>query len=704
MQLETVVVTGELITRSAERTTTSVSVQTGKAISRSTARDVYDVIRSTANASVYDSDLGYGSVTLRGIGSYGAGPVQSIALYSAATAIVVDGVALPRSAMGYSDLSAFDLEQVEIFRGPQSTSQGRNAMAGAIIVNSAEPDVEDHFTADFRGRYGVGNDAAVQGAVGVGATLWPDLLAVRLVTDHRTTYGDLINVTRNQRDWAHDGSHGSRLRAKLTPFGADGPYSALLGVAGIRRITGSRYVEQDREAERVATSDVPSSIASASKLYSIDQRLQLGEVWNLRAVSAYIRSRTRMHIDTDYSAADDGFLDQIQDANAFSQELRASFEAGAWRGSFGGYYFKGHDGDRYSAETAASAFVEAFGLCGLQVVCGLPLGNIEISGAAPANIEDFALFGEVDWQLSSRLKLTAGLRLDHERNSRRSLSQIGGDTVIAETVVTVLQSSGVLGQDGEVSVGRSFSALLPKFAASYELFKGWYLGAAYTEGYRPGGDGYNYASGRIYSFDSERTRNYELSLKGHIAPWRTQLALNLFHTDWDDMQVLVGAPPDTFIDNAGRSRIDGGELELSFTPVQRLRLISAFGVTHGRFTDFQSAQGDYSGNPLPKAPNYSASLAAEWSPWTWLLIRPDVRWTGPTPAQPDDAPTHQIERYMLANLALRLGTRRFSLFVNGSNLGDRHFRTDAATYSVRGNQVAALGYGRRVFGGLEFQF
>lgn len=708
--IETVVVTGELLQREASRTTTSVAVTSGAEIERSTARDVYDVIRATPNASLHDNAVGYGSITLRGIGSYGAATsVQNIALYSAATAIVFDGVALPRSAMAYSDLSAFDLNQVEIFRGPQSTSQGRNAMAGAVIINTTEPQVSDHFDPEFRGRLAGGSDATYQGAAAFGATLWPDVLAVRVVTDHRATDGDIDNITRDRKNWARDDSHGTRLRAKLTPFGADGPYSVLLAAGDIRRLTGSRYLEQAYESERVATSDEPSFIDTNSQLYSADQRLSLGEVWQLRAVSGYARSKTHMHIDTDYSADDGGYLDQQQKATAFSQELRASFDAGDWRGSFGAYYFKGRDGDVYDASTAVKAFANAFGLCAVQLACELPLGNVLTSGEAPAKIEDIAVFGEVDWRVFERLTLTAGLRLDHERNSRVIVSDISGDSLIASSVVSGLQASGALGENGSTAVGRSFSALLPKIAASYELFSDAFIGAAYSEGYRPGGDSYNYASGRRYRFDAERTQNYELSFKGVYQPWRLQYALNLFHTDWTDMQVTVGTSPDTYIDNAGRSRIDGGEAEVAYAPADWLRVIGGFGITHGRFEDFvttdaRGAAADYGGNPLPTAPETSASLALEWSPWRTLTIRPDVQMTGHASAQPDDAATHQLPKYTLLNLSVNWRIGHFGVFFNGSNLTDRQYRTDAATYSVAGNQVAALGYGRRLIGGLDFEF
>jgi outer membrane receptor protein involved in Fe transport len=703
-EIETVVVTGELVARERDRTTTSVTVVRGRDIERSTARDAYDVIRSVPNAGLYDSDVGYGSMTLRGINSYGAGAIQNIALYGTATAIVYDGVALPRSAMAYSDLSAFDINQVEVFRGPQSTSLGRNAMAGAVVINTVEPSVDTVFASELRGRLGAGSDGAWQAAAAAGVTMWPDVLALRIATDHRASDGDIRNVTRDEEDWARDSSHGLRARLAFAPFGADGAYTALFGIGDLDRYTGNRYVEQANESRGVATSDEPSFIDSGSQLYSLDQRLRLGQSWTLRAVTAVARADTHQHVDTDYSALDDGYLDQQQDADSVSQELRAGFVYGDWRGSFGAYYFDGHDGDAYNAETALSAFIGASEACATLGVCAPLLGNVLSSGASPADVEDIAVYGELDWSVTNRLTLTAGLRFDHEDNARIIDSTITGDTPVALLTIELLKASGALGEDGRYTVEREFSAGLPKFAMTYEVAQGVFLGAAYTEGYRPGGASYNYATGRHYAFDSERTRNYELSIKGRALFWRTQFALNLFHTDWDDMQVTVGEPPDTYIANAGRSRIDGGELELALAPLRNLRLYGGLGITRGRFIDFDVAgDADYSGNSLPKAPRYSTALAVEWSPIAAITIRPDLLIVGATPSQPDNDALHQIDAYALLNCSLHWQLGRFALFLNGSNLTDKHYRTDAASYSVSGIPVAALGPGRRLFGGLEFQ-
>ncbi|AXQ30567.1 TonB-dependent receptor [Solimonas sp. K1W22B-7] len=702
--LEAIVVTGELLTREAERTTASVAVKAGAEIERSSARDVYDVIRTTPNAGWNDSELGLSTISMRGIGSYGASLVGAGTIYGTATTIVVDGVGLPRGAMGFADLSAFDLDQVEVFRGPQSTSQGRNAMAGAVIINTVEPQVEGSFIPEFRGRLGVGNDNARQGAAAFGATLWPDLLAIRLVTDYRSSDGEIYNETRDEDDWAGDRSHGSRLRAKLTPFGASGPYEAVLGIADNRRRTGSRYVEQAREAERVATANEPSEVDSESKLYSLDQRLRLGEDWTLRAVSAWARSHTLLHLDVDYTERDDGYIAQVADSRSFSQELRASFSGDAWRGTLGLYYFDGEDGEYSTGLTALTALLDAVGVCPLDLLCSLPLGGVTIVSDNPARIENQAVFGEVDWQASDRLTLTGGLRLDRERNSRHSVNDVGGDNPVAEAVVLLLQGAQVLGPDGETDVSRSFSAVLPKLAASYELFEDGFVGAAYTEGYRPGGDGYHLACGERYSFDEERTRNYELSFKGRLRGGQTHYALNLFHTDWQDMQVPVGPLTCQIITNAGRSRIRGGELELATSPFESLRLVGSVGIAHGKFIDFDSSQGDFSGNPLPKSPEYSVTMALEWTPIGNLLIRPEAQRVGATSAQVNNLPENQIPAYTLLNLSLRWQYRGLGLFFNGNNLADRDYRLDANTTALRRDPIAALGYGRRLLGGVEFQF
>jgi iron complex outermembrane receptor protein len=693
--LPNVIVTGELITRTADQTTSSVAVQTGAEIERSTARDIYAVIRATPNAGLEDSDYGFGGMTLRGIGSYGASGAGAYASYGTTNVVVIDGVALPRSALSYADLSAFDLDTVEIFRGPQSTSQGRNAMGGAVVINSVTPEPWPGFGGQIRGRVAGGDFGQRHYAGAAEATLWPDVLALRGVYDDRRDHGDVRNATRSDDHAAFRDNRSLRLRTRLRPGGAGSAYEVIIGVADIEHARGSTYVQLAHEHDRIALNDQPQDFDNRARLYSIDQRLQLADAWTLRAVSAWFRSKTLSRFDTDYGADDGGATIQHEDSDGFSQELRLSYAGQRLRGTIGAYFYDESNRDDSNGYIGIASLIGAG---------GLPLGNIVFESGLPSAVRDIAVFGELDWDASDRLTLTAGLRADREDNERVFQTAYSGDSLTANVLVASLRGT-VLPADGEVPVSREFSDVLPKFAARYELFDDWFLGAAYVEGYRPGGDGYNQVSGRHFSFDAERTRNTELSLKGTHRPWRLQAALNLFHTRWDDMQVQGGEGIDNYMENAGRATIRGGELALRWRAVDALQVLGGVGVTHGRFDRYVSTQGyDYAGNRLPKAPAYSGMLALEWMPLPDLLIRPDLLWVGATPANADNNPVHELPAYRLLNLAVRWQVGPVGLFFTGTNLPDEQYRKDANNYGSAGYDVVSLGEQRRLMGGLEFAF
>lgn len=704
-RIEEVVVTGELLDRRLEQTVSSVAVIDGDTLNNSAIADLYDVIRATANAGLEDSDYGYGGMTLRGIGSYGAAGSGAYASYGTTSVVVLDGVGLPRSALAYADLSAFDLESVEIFRGPQSTSQGRNAMAGAVVINTREPDLESDWRPQIQGRLGAGEQGFSQGALTANVVLWPETLSLRLVHDQRRIDGDISNPTRQQQDWGGSDARSTRLRIKWRPGGVDGRYTALFGVSDIERYQGSRYVPQDREEAREASVDAPVDIDSQARLVSLDQRLSLGERWQLRAITAYVESETLSRFDTDYTAEPGGATVQFEKARDFSQELRLRYIGERLQGMVGAYYYDGVTDDKSDGYLSINGALAGTGLCGVEILCSAPLGNILFDSGQPTDVQDSAVFGELDWAMTSRLTLTAGVRVDREENSRVVQTQTSGDSPTADLAVALLRGAGVVPQDGNFAVAREFSEVLPKLALRYAFAEDWYLGASYSEGYRPGGDGYNQVSGRYFQFESEKTNNIELSLKGRHRPWNLYTSLNLFYTRWENMQVQGGAGVDNFIENAGLATIQGGELEVRWQADHRFGLVAALGVIDGEFDEFVNLQGeDLSGNSLPKAPDYSGSVAMEWYVLPSLLVRPSIDFTGATPSLPDNRPEHELPDYQLLNLSLRWQLGAITLFAHGSNLTDEHYRKDANAYNSSTVDVASLGESRRWWGGVEFAF
>lgn len=698
MELPPIVVTGELLEREATQTSSSVSVHTGAEIERSGVSDIYDLIRSTPNTSLEDNDYGFGGISVRGIGSYGASGAGAYASYGTTSTVVLDGVGLPRSALAYADLSAFDLDSVEIFRGPQSTSQGRNAMAGAIVIRTVAPEARDAFSPEFRARVSAGDFGQRQYAGAIEATMWPDTLALRLTHDERVDDGDIENQTRQEHAARRD-ARTTRLRGHLRPGGFRGNYELWFGLSDITRFSGSRYVRIEQEQSRRAENDQPQDFSNRAQLFSVEQRLDLNTRWSLRAISAYFESDTSSRFDTDYGAEDGAATRQWEDSHGFSQEIRLNYEGEKLRSSIGAFYSDETNGDDTSGYVELSYLLSSTGL----PLGGLPLGRVNFQGANPSQVRDIAIFGEFDWQFSPRWSLIAGMRADREQNSRVISTSYNGNSPASELLVRALAGT-VLPADGSVMVDRAFNDLLPKLALRYSIADTWFAGVSYAEGYRPGGDGYNQVSGRYFQFDAERTQTIELSLKGHHPRWRVQTALNLFHTRWSDMQVQGGQGTDTYMENAGLATIRGGELEFRWRPriATPVQVVGGYAITHGRFDRYTSTQGDdFAGNKLPKAPAYSGVLAVEWSPISDLMIRPDIVWTGSTPANADNNPVHTLISHRLINLNLRWQIGSAQLMLSASNLTNESYRLDANNFGMAGYDVVSLGAGRRIFGGIE---
>ena len=134
--LETVTVTGELQSKTLQETQTSTWVSSGSELEQSGSEDLFDVVDRIPNINAVFGDKGY---AIRGVTQYGVGGGSDDGTNGLIN-ISIDGAALPTIISGiYGPESSWDIEQVEVLRGAQSTQQGRNALAGAIHIRTADP-------------------------------------------------------------------------------------------------------------------------------------------------------------------------------------------------------------------------------------------------------------------------------------------------------------------------------------------------------------------------------------------------------------------------------------------------------------------------------------------------------------------------------------------------------------------------------------
>ncbi|MFP5306511.1 MAG: TonB-dependent receptor plug domain-containing protein [Gammaproteobacteria bacterium] len=183
-QLDALVVHGEKLGRSLAETHSSVGLVTRDDLAASSDASMKDVVTQFANvlSARGDRELAIRGVPQGGIGGEG----ETISVY-------LDGVALPARAASFAGpLSAWDLEQVEVFRGAQSTNQGRNSLAGSVVLRSRAPtpywDAQLRAATMSRG----GHDYALAGGGPLG-----DSLRWRVAAQDRYDNGDIVNVTRN---------------------------------------------------------------------------------------------------------------------------------------------------------------------------------------------------------------------------------------------------------------------------------------------------------------------------------------------------------------------------------------------------------------------------------------------------------------------------------------------------------------------------
>jgi iron complex outermembrane receptor protein len=344
VELEEIVVIGEKVGRTVAQTTSSVAVTTAQSAADYGDDSVSDVVNRTANASVgIEGDISLRGVDAGGAEGYGSGqPVIST---------YIDGIAIDPIGQGGNVLDIFDVEQVEVLRGAQSTSQGRNALAGAVVVNTRDP--TDYWDLNARMRLAelTEREYALAGGGPLGAGF-----AFRLVGDYHSDDGFIRNVTLDDPDW--NKKEDALLRGKLAwrpTFAPD--FDALLTVGYTHR-TGGLH-ELNREADSDGDSahrESKDNVAGYAHQHSLPASLRLryafNETFELTSTTGMIRSGSKQLNDYDGTAQDNGYYKYDQIGRTLTEELRLNVRD--WHGFtgliglYGGHYRDSFDYPAYN--------------------------------------------------------------------------------------------------------------------------------------------------------------------------------------------------------------------------------------------------------------------------------------------------------------------------------------------------------------------
>jgi outer membrane receptor protein involved in Fe transport len=642
-QLADVVVRSEKFVRNLQETQTSVNVVGEAELEAVPVRDWEDAARLVGNVTT----SGAGTFTIRGIPNVGVGNSGG----SPTATLYIDGVPQGGFTTSRTARGTWDIEAVEIFRGPQSTVSGRNALSGAVYVRSATPSFDWGAAARVRG----GSQDALEGALMVTGPLVDDQLAFRVSAESGTqdTGVDFLNVQSDDDGFRRTNVIAQRnVRARLlaTPRALPGLTSLLsYSYAYDRPLAFIGVTDADA---RTNSENIASFTETMLHNASLETRYELAPSLALTSVTGAVATDYRIN-QLDYQTSDPdaiiglGQRSQTDEFN-FTQELRLNYEtertqavAGAFYGWFEFERNRLNQGDIFSfARPLLEGQFRRLGLLPPGAV--LPAFEINLTdrNAQLDDNENVAAFGEVNHEIVRGLTLTAGLRYDYETFGGRTTPQtptieVAGSPFGPQVDAQVAGLVAAQLADSVQSLDADYHAWLPKLGATLDVTRDASVGFTYQEGYRSGGAAILPVGG-VNTFDPEYTRNYELALRSRWLGGRLVANANLFYTDWEDQQVNV--PIEGFAglfrtENAGASTLYGGEVELRAVDARGLTLFSSLGLTHSEFDDFASPtptdpDRNLEGLAFPGAPGETVAVGAIYDRGTGPFAGLNVSYVG----------------------------------------------------------------------------
>lgn len=606
--------------------------------------DFEDVARNTPNFSVFDGSGSryFYNYSIRGLGNNNFLARDAVSFY-------VDDV--PYDYGGFIGLDIYDLERIEVLRGPQSTLYGRSAFSGVVNVITQKPTNDYEFGASAR--YGNFQDFELQG--NASGPIVEDRLLFRLSGGYGARDGYFNNTFLND-DLADSSGGNGRLQLRWTPsndweIDLSGAFAAYVE-------DGIPLVPIDDDPFTVELSE-----GGFAELNTDSQSLRIAYTqpnFRLTSVSARRFSRANQGADLDGSPLDLGLFSSDFNSTVFTQEMRLQSPETAERlqWTIGGYYESRQFNTRDDGLTFGADALTLF---------GFPAGSADLRNSG-SDERFWAVFGQASYNLTDALTLTAGLRYEHFSSTLNNLTEL--------LTIPGLPSQTIVSFN---DVNKSGDVLLPRVAVEYRFNPDLMVYGSIARGYRPGGVNYRASNTETLTFDSEIGWNFELGAKSAWFDNRLGLNLAIFYNDVDNYQVQIPGPLliTDEIANAA-ARIIGVELEARATPVDGLDIIAGAGYLDAEFSDFTNefTGASFTGNRLPLAPEFTYNLAVQYRSSIGLFGRVELQGTGLTFFE--EANEFRQDAYAVVNARLGYEFDNAGIYFFANNIFDTQYLTQGA--------------------------
>lgn len=732
-EIERMTVTTQKRVQAIQDVPVTVTAFTGEMLDHLGISDLDVLSEITPGLVIQEQSPNNPGFVIRGITS-DSGSAQSAPRVS----VYYNGTDISRSRGSYFEL--FDIERVEVVKGPQATLFGTAASVGALSVTTRKP--QEEAEAEFT--LGLGNFAAknLQGYITGGQ----HKVQGRLAVTYKERDGYVDNIAQNQPDLHGIERTGIRPSLRFTPN--DDLTIDLVYNYEKNNDTGTAF--KSRRFAPTGGDTSPYSFVEASgsplaeqvfgksdlgvertvKDLNLTLNWDLNQQWQLTSISAKRSFDSLEVFDADGTQA--WFLEFAEDAvgDQFSQELRLSYSADKLNSFFGMSYFN-EDGSQFVPfSTEESIYLNCAGaLAAFKQPCINANGTVNIltplltEGKALLPYEghyknfgentSYSAFADFSYAVTEQVELTAGLRYVSEDKTSRYSSNFANSFLTKAPLLPVVSTN-----DQIFSADGSFDAWLPRFNALYKVNSQLNLYATVSKGRRSEVVDVGSASSptgvvpRIAEIPAETIWNYEAGVKGSTDDNQLRYAVSMFYQDYQNFQVsLRDDAGNTYAANAGNAKNIGVEAEVTLALADNLDWFTNLAWIDAKIDD-DASNGNLAGHRFRLQPEYTAGtglmhsyeLAGDYKLNSSLIysFRSDIFF------EEANAPVagFDISQGAVQLTSLRVGLenspQNWAVTLYASNLFNKEYLVDA------GNTGGAFGFpsfipGAPAFFGIEFR-
>ncbi len=674
----------------------AVTAYSGEALEAQGAIDITDIGDTTPNVTLEASRATNSTLTafIRGVGQQ-----DPVAGFEQGVGIYLDDVYLNRPQAAVLDI--YDVERIEVLRGPQGTLYGRNTVGGAVkyVTRRLSSGPE------LRVRVNLGTDEQADLIVSGSSPVGNGVLRIGAAAARLSRGGFGKNLTTGDENYNKDVWAG-RVSAEVN--NEDNIFFRLTGdyIRDTSKPRGGHRLITSHLTEAPVFDDVYDTRGGLEepkqKLQgygiSLFGEIKASDMLTLRSISAWRRDDSNTPIDFDALPATDVDVPGRYNNRQLSQEFQLLVDAGRLNGLVGAYYL---DAD------ASTPFDVR-----------LP-GNVTAFTDAAVHTVTYAIFADFTYDISDQFSVSAGGRYTWDKREAEILRQTylgGGSPEFGGTGVPFLSPST------DFSGSEKFKKFTPRISVSFKPTADHHIYASYSKGFKGGGfdprgvgtnapdlDGDGVRSDAevadFLSFDPETVDSYEIGYKGSLLDNRLNVAIAAFHADYKDVQIpgsvacTVGGQPSFcgVVSNAGKARFKGLEFEGNARVADslmragdRLRLAATAGYINA---DYKEYIANIAATPTDVAefrkvqntPKFTASGTLNYSTPLGagdLNFNSTVSYRSKTVQFEIPNPYIDQNGYSLwdASLVYTGPGDRWSIGIHGKNLLDKQYKTSGYTF------------------------